>query len=75
MCLSMVVICFGLFSSFGGPAAAWATLLLGTAGYTVLGAAGVTAPFLASIAISVITYCSVGSFEYYRLARAGLTAG
>jgi Na+/pantothenate symporter len=60
---ALVVICFGLFSGFGGATAALTTLVLGTIAYTALSAAGATAPFLASLLISFIAYCTVAVIE------------
>jgi Na+/proline symporter len=57
---SLVVIVFALFTRFGGPVAALATLGMGTASYLVLSFTEATAPFLASVAIAVVTYTVVG---------------
>ena len=56
---SLVVVCFGLFTGFGGPAAALATLMTGTAAYLIGGAVGAPYPFLLSLLLSVMTYVAV----------------
>lgn len=60
---SLVVIVFALFTRFGGPRAATATLLTGTAAYVVLEAMGSIAPFLFSVGLSLATYVVVGRWE------------
>ncbi|HEY0811378.1 MAG TPA: sodium:solute symporter family protein [Longimicrobiales bacterium] len=58
-----VVVCFGLFSSFGGVVAALFTLLIGTASYVIFNAAASGYPFLISLGLSVTVFVLVGSFE------------
>ena len=53
---SLVVIVFALFTKLGGPRTALTTLLLGTGSYILLTLAGLTAPFLASVVISLVSY-------------------
>jgi SSS family solute:Na+ symporter len=60
---TLVVICFGLFTRFGGAHAALATLLIGTTAYVALSFTGVVAPFLYSVGLSVITYVVIGAIE------------
>jgi Na+/proline symporter len=60
---TLVVICFGLFTGFGGARTALATLLVGTVGYVALSFTGVIAPFLYSVALAVLTYAVVGVLE------------
>jgi len=59
---SLVVVCFGLFTGFGGPAAALATLLIGTTAYVVGSALDAAYPFLLSLLLSVGTYIAVAMF-------------
>lgn len=56
---SLVVVCFGLFTGFGGARAALATLTFGTVGYIAFAAGGAAAPFLMSIGLSLSTYVVV----------------
>jgi solute:Na+ symporter, SSS family len=60
---ALVVICFGLFTRFGGPYAAMITLLAGTLGYSAGAAAGLAYPFISSVALAVLCYGIVGYFE------------
>lgn len=60
---ALVVICFGMFTSFGGARAALTTLLTGTLAYLAFAAAGATAPFLFSLACALVTYLLIGAFE------------
>jgi Na+/proline symporter len=67
---TLVVICFGLFTRFGGAHAALAALLVGTFGYLWGNAAGLTAPFLTSLIIALLTYVTVGLAErHFRTAH------
>jgi SSS family solute:Na+ symporter len=65
---ALVVICFGLFSNFGGAPAALATLVGGTAAYIILAVTGFTAPYLSSVALAVLIYGSVASLTGRRRA-------
>jgi Na+/proline symporter len=60
---ALVVICFGLFTSFGGARAALATLLVGTLAYFALSFTDVPAPFLFSVALALITYVAAAAVE------------
>ncbi len=60
---TLIVICFALFTDFGGPRAALATLIGGTAAYITLAGLGTSAPFLASVALSLSIYIVVGTRE------------
>jgi Na+/proline symporter len=60
---ALVVICFGLFTRFGGPLAAMATLLAGTIGYSLGAMTAFEYPFITSVALSVITYVVMGRIE------------
>jgi SSS family transporter len=60
---AFVVICFGLFTGFGGPAAALATIIAGAIGYVAFNAAGMTAPFLSALGISLVIYIAIGLTE------------
>jgi Na+/proline symporter len=53
---ALVTVCFGLFTPFGGPRTAAATLVVGVASYLLGTAAGLTAPFLLSLGASLATY-------------------
>lgn len=60
---AFVVICFALFTRFGGPLAALLTLLVGTATYVVLNSAGMSYPFITSLLLSLVCYLVVGMVE------------
>jgi SSS family transporter len=53
---TLVTICFGLFTNWGGSRTAIATLLAGVAVYLTATVAGSTTPFLLSLAASLATY-------------------
>jgi Na+/proline symporter len=53
---ALVTVCFGLFSRVGGPRTAAATLAVGLVTYLTAGAAGLSYPFLASLAAALVTY-------------------
>lgn len=61
---ALIAICFGLFTRFGGAAAAMATLLAGTGVYVVSALAGHAYPFLLSVLVALLTYVSVGVYEH-----------
>src|SRR5688572_5881303 len=60
---AFVVVCFGLFTGFGGVAAALVTLILGTVSYVVLNAADADYPFLISLGLSFVSFVLVASLE------------
>lgn len=60
---TLVTVCFGLFTSWGGPRAAIATLLMGVVSYLTANALGATAPFLLSLLSSLVTYILVAPFD------------
>jgi solute:Na+ symporter, SSS family len=60
---ALVVICFGLFTRFGGRLAALYTLLVGTIAYSLGALAGFAYPFITSVALSVATYLVIGRLE------------
>lgn len=60
---TLVTVCFGLFTAWGGPRAAIATLSMGVVSYLVASLAGTTTPFLLSLAASLVTYCAIAPFE------------
>jgi Na+/proline symporter len=60
---AFVAICFGLFTRFGGPHAALATIIVGAVGYVAFSGAGISAPFLTALGISIVTYVAVGLAE------------
>ncbi|MBL8961811.1 MAG: sodium:solute symporter family protein [Gemmatimonadetes bacterium] len=57
---ALVVVVFGLFSPWGGPRTAMASLLVGLGSYLAGAFGGIEAPFLASLVLSLLTYV-VGS--------------
>ena len=59
----LVAVCFGLFTSFGGPAAAMAALLSGLLVYIGGATLGWSYPFLASLAVSLTAYVGGGIVE------------
>ena len=60
---TLVTVCFGLFTNWGGARAAVATLVMGVVSYLAASAASVTAPFLTSLAMSLATYVVVAALE------------
>lgn len=66
----LVTLAFGLFTNFGGPHAALATLVTGISVFVAATAIGTTAPFLLSLAASVAMYVLVASVEARRSAAA-----
>lgn len=60
---ALVTITFGLFTRYGGPTAALATLVLSTLSYLSASFAGVAHPFLFSLLVAVATYVTVGVLE------------
>lgn len=60
---ALIVICFGLFTRFGGPHAAMSTLLVGLAGYSLGAAAGFAYPFITSVGAALLTYLVVAWME------------
>ena len=53
---SLVLVCFALWSRLGGPATAFATLIIGTASYVIATYAGASYPFLISLTSALSTY-------------------
>jgi hypothetical protein len=70
---TVVTVCFGLFSGWGGPRTAMATLLAGLVVYLGATAVGATAPFLLALAASLATYV-VGALSERALAPAAPAA-
>jgi len=66
---TLVAVAFGLFTRFGGPRAALATLIVGIATYVAGVIYASPYPFLFSLASSLVTYVAVGFAE--RAARRG----
>ena len=60
---TLVSVCFGLFTSFGGPLAAGATLLISVLAYLASVMGGASYPFLLSLATALSTYVLVAMFE------------
>lgn len=58
-----VVAVFGLFTSLGGPRAAFAAILAGGGGWLLLGALGVGTPYLAALLLALISYCVAAAIE------------
>lgn len=62
-----VALMFGLFTSFGGPRAAVASMLTGALGWACLSVYfAVVAPYLTSLALAVIAYAAAGLTEQRR---------
>jgi SSS family solute:Na+ symporter len=60
---ALVTITFGLFTRFGGPFAALASLTFGTLAYLVASYSGFPQPFLLSLAVSLATYMTSAMLE------------
>jgi len=60
---TLITVCFGLFTTWGGNRAAIATLVVGVIAYLAASAAGTITPFLLSLAASLATYCVIAPFE------------
>lgn len=54
---TLVTVCFGLFTTWGGARTAIATLVAGIVAYLATSAADVQTPFLFSVAAALATYC------------------
>ncbi len=63
---ALVTVCFGLFTPLGGPRTAAATLLVGVVSYLAGTVAGMTAPFLLSLGVSLGTYIAGSALGGYR---------
>lgn len=59
----LVTVSFGLFTRFGGAAAALATIVVGVASFVGASMLGAGTPFLISLLASVVTYVSVAMLE------------
>ena len=60
---ALVTVCFGLFTNWGGPKAAIATLAMGVISYVLLTMAGAETPFLGSLGASLVVYGVIAVFE------------
>jgi Na+/proline symporter len=60
---TLVTVCFGLFTAWGGARAAIATLLMGVVSYLTASAMAATAPFLLSLLASLVTYMVVAPLD------------
>jgi Na+/proline symporter len=60
---TLVAVCFGLFTSMGGPLAAMSTLAIGVTSYLAASFIGYAWPFLLSLGLSVLTYVTVSVME------------
>ena len=60
---TLVTVCFGLFTSLGGPIAAMLTLAMGVVSYLTASFAGYPFPFLLSLGLSLLTYVVVSVME------------
>ena len=60
---ALVTITFGLFTRFGGPLAALATLTLSMLAYLGASYGGIAHPFLLSLAVALTTYLIVATLE------------
>ncbi len=54
---------FGLFTNFGGPKSAGASLISGALVWTIAERSALTAPYLASLAAATLAYVAVAAFE------------
>ena len=63
---AFVVICFGLFTKFGGPIAALATLIGGAISYVALSSTGFAYAYITSLALSLMAYIFIASIETRR---------
>ncbi len=59
----LVTVSFGLFTRFGGPWAAMATLAVGVGSFVGASLLGTATPFLISLASSIATYVAVAAVE------------
>jgi hypothetical protein len=65
-----VVAVFGLFTRFGGPLSALATVVMGAGAWLVLGwLVQLNAPYLAALALAFITYLVTAAVEERRKAK------
>ena len=60
---TLVTVCFGLFTTLGGPVAAMLTLAIGVVSYLAASFAGYAYPFLLSLGLSVLTYVTTAMME------------
>jgi Na+/pantothenate symporter len=60
---TLVTVCFGLFTTLGGPVAALLTLLIGVISYLAATLSGFAYPYLLSLGASLLTYVVVGVLE------------
>jgi len=58
-----VVAVFGLFTGFGGPLSAFATILVGGLAWLVFGALELETPYIAALGLALVTYITVGALE------------
>jgi SSS family solute:Na+ symporter len=59
----LITVCFGLFTTLGGPVAAILTLLTGVTSYVAATAAGFEYPYLLSLSSSLLMYVVVAVLE------------
>jgi solute:Na+ symporter, SSS family len=71
----LVTVTFGLFTPWGGPKTALATLCVGVTVYMVGGVLGITAPFLTSLSAALVTYVGGAIIGRGRHRTADATAG
>ncbi len=62
---ALVTITFGLFTRFGGPSTALATLTLGLLSYLTAAYGNIPHPFLISFAVALTTYVTGGILEQF----------
>lgn len=68
---TLVTVCFGLFTHWGGARAAIATLAMGVVSYFAANLGGAEVPFLISLASSLTTYVAVALFDPAPVAARG----
>jgi Na+/proline symporter len=67
----IVTVTFGLFTRWGGPATAMATLGVGTVAYLVATYAGFAYPFILSLGLALGTYLAGSTVERHRATELG----
>jgi len=70
---TLVTVCFALFTPWGGPRTAMATMLVGVVAYIGAKATGLSAPFLFSLGASLATYVAGAVIGGYRVVEAEAT--
>ena len=61
-----IVAVFGLFTNFGGPIAAFATIVVGALAWLLFGAIELETPYIAALGLALLTYVTVAALEKRR---------